>query len=156
METETIENLIQTRLSTLAGQSNISILYACESGSRAWGFASTDSDYDVRFIYANPVSWYLRLLEDKDVINLPIEDTPQGILDLGGWDVRKTLRLVVKPNPVIWEWLQSPMCYQAGPLFDIGRIRKLIDPFYSPITACPPLPVDMSEYLGKRTDRANG
>lgn len=126
--------LIATRLSSIEDEHHIKILYACESGSRAWGFPSPDSDYDVRFIYAHPREWYLRLDEDRDVIDLPIEDTPVGLLDIGGWDLRKTLRLLSKSNPVIWEWLQSPICYQSK--MDLRENRNILDPFYSPITAC--------------------
>jgi len=126
--------LIEPRLASIQTEHQVKILYACESGSRAWGFPSPDSDYDVRFVYIHPVEWYLKLDEDRDVIDLPIEDTPVGLLDIGGWDLRKTLRLLGKSNPVIWEWLQSPICYQLG--LDLREYRNILDPFYSPITAC--------------------
>ncbi|PPD43796.1 MAG: hypothetical protein CTY16_12735 [Methylobacter sp.] len=128
--------LIGTHLAALAAEHQVKIVYACESGSRAWGFPSPDSDYDVRFIYVHPKTWYLALEEGRDVIDLPIVDSVVGLLDFGGWDVRKTLRLARKSNPVIWEWLQSPKIYQG---FDIGHklsLRDKLDPFYSPITAC--------------------
>jgi uncharacterized protein len=126
--------LIETRLETIAREHQINVLYACESGSRAWGFPSPDSDYDVRFIYVHPMEWYLKLDEDRDVIDLPIEDTTVGLLDIGGWDLRKTLRLLSKSNPVIWEWRQSPICYQSN--LDLREFRNILDPFFSPITAC--------------------
>jgi len=126
--------MIENRLASIAVEYDVKILYACESGSRAWGFPSPDSDYDVRFIYVHPLEWYLRLGEDRDVIDLAIEDTPVGLLDIGGWDLRKTLRLLMKSNPVIWEWLQSPICYQKD--WELGGYRSIFDPFYSPITAC--------------------
>jgi predicted nucleotidyltransferase len=128
--------LIETRLASIADEHQIKVLYACESGSRAWGFPSPDSDYDVRFIYAHPWSWYLSLEEDRDVIDLPVEESAIGLLDLGGWDLRKTLRLLSKSNPVIWEWLQSPICYQAEQTQSFRKSRSVFDPFYSPITAC--------------------
>lgn len=127
-------SLIETRLTAIAAEHDVKILYACESGSRAWGFSSPDSDYDVRFIYVHPLEWYLSLEEDRDVIDLPIEDTPVGLLDIGGWDLRKTLRLLSKSNPVIWEWLQSPICYQNN--LDLRGYRNILDPFFSPILAC--------------------
>lgn len=98
------------------------------------GFPSPDSDFDVRFVYVHPVKWYLTLEEGRDVIDLPLEDTSAGLLDLGGWDLRKTMRLLSKSNPVIWEWLQSPICYQSS--LDLREDRNILDPFYSPITAC--------------------
>lgn len=126
--------LIETRLTAIAAEHDVKILYACESGSRAWGFPSPDSDFDVRFVYVYPANWYLSLEEDRDVIDLPIEDTPVGLLDIGGWDLRKTLRLLSKSNPVIWEWLQSPICYQNN--LDLRGYRNILDPFFSPILAC--------------------
>lgn len=85
----------------------VKILYACESGSRGWGIGSVDSDYDVRFIYAHDPDWYLSISERRDVIELPVNE----VLDIGGWDFRKTLRLVGESNAVIWEWMQSPIVY---------------------------------------------
>ncbi len=128
--------LIETRMASVASEHQIKIIYACESGSRAWGFPSPDSDYDVRFVYVHPWNWYLTLEEDRDVIDLPLEDSSAGLLDLGGWDLRKTLRLLRKSNPVIWEWLQSPVCYQAEQTQQFRGLRSVFDPFYSPIAAC--------------------
>lgn len=130
------KSLIETRLATIANEHQVNIIYACESGSRAWGFPSPDSDYDVRFIYAHPWTWYLALEEGDNVIDLPIEDSPVGVLDLGGWDLRKTLRLLRKSNPVIWEWLQSPICYQAEQTGSFRDLQSIFDPFYSPLSAC--------------------
>jgi len=85
----------------------VQILLAVESGSRAWGFHSPDSDYDVRFIYAQPVDWHLTVDPGRDVIERPISDE----LDLSGWDLRKSLGLILRSNAVVLEWLQSPIVY---------------------------------------------
>src|SRR5262245_37761929 len=79
--------LVQSRLSLIEQDESVKILYACESGSRAWGFASGDSDYDVRFVYVRPHDWYLAVdVEDqRDVIERPMADN----LDINGWDLRK-------------------------------------------------------------------
>src|SRR5512134_2562557 len=82
----------------------VRVLYACESGSRAWGFASPDSDYDVRFIYVNDLDWYLSVEDHRDVIEIM-----DGDLDLSGWDLRKSLKLLRKSNPALIEWLSSPI-----------------------------------------------
>lgn len=74
---------ILSKLDEIENRENVRILLAVESGSRAWGFASRDSDYDVRFIYVRPKEDYLRLEKTKDVIELPIE----GELDINGWDL---------------------------------------------------------------------
>ena len=93
---------------------NIRILHAVESGSRAWGFASPDSDYDVRFIYVRPKEFYLRLEKTRDVIELPINDD----LDINGWDLDKTLVLLHKSNPTLFEWFSSPIQYIKTDFFD--------------------------------------
>lgn len=98
---------IMSKLSGIERDFGVRILFAIESGSRAWGFPSPDSDYDVRFVYAHPLDWYLSLMPGRDVIELPIKDD----LDIGGWDLRKALNLLLKPNPVMLEWLSSPIRY---------------------------------------------
>lgn len=104
----------------------VRILYACESGSRAWGFASPDSDYDVRFLYARPASAYLRLDMPRDVIELPIE----GDLDVSGWDIFKALRLLRKSNPSLLEWFFSPVIYrETRPV--VARLRAIARSWFS-------------------------
>ncbi|TGE06029.1 nucleotidyltransferase domain-containing protein [Hymenobacter fodinae] len=104
---------IQTDLTQLEATHNIRILYACESGSRAWGFPSPDSDYDVRFIYSHPAEWYLTLDEGADTLNFPVDEE----LDLAGWELRKALKLLRGSNAALLEWLQSPVVYQEAPGF---------------------------------------
>lgn len=116
-------------LATIEQTESVRILYACESGSRAWGFASPDSDYDVRFIYVRPRNWYLSidLERRRDVIERPIE----GALDINGWDLRKALQLMRKSNPPLFEWLHSPLVYRAQPEF-WAAILALMPSYYSP------------------------
>jgi predicted nucleotidyltransferase len=104
---------IQKQIKVIERDSGIRVLFACESGSRAWGFPSPDSDYDVRFIYAHPQNWCLTLGEGRDVIEKNLESD----LDIGGWDLRKTLRLMLKSNAIPWEWMQSPIVYSEEPGF---------------------------------------
>ena len=92
---------------------DVKIIYACESGSRAWGFASPDSDYDVRFIYMHKVDRYLSIESMKDVIELPVNE----VLDIGGWDIKKALALLRKSNAALYEWLQSPIIYTINESF---------------------------------------
>jgi uncharacterized protein len=99
---------ILARLRAAEAEEGVRILYAAESGSRAWGFASPDSDYDVRFIYVRPLAWYLRLSEGRDVIERPLDER---LVDLVGWDARKALQLLLKSNPALYEWLSSPIVY---------------------------------------------
>lgn len=103
---------IETRLAAIERRFGVEVFYACESGSRARDFASDDSDYDVRFIYLHTRDWYLSLVEQRDVIETPIE----GVYDINGWDLRKALRLAGKGNPVLFEWLSSPIRYVERPL----------------------------------------
>lgn len=103
-----MQEVIARELDAIESRENVRLLFAIESGSRAWGFPSPDSDYDVRFVYARPVDWYLSLEPGRDVIELPLE----GDLDINGWDIKKTLSLLLKPNPVALEWLSSPIRYR--------------------------------------------
>ena len=102
-----MEKRIKEKLREVEKEYGISILLACETGSRAWGFPSPDSDYDVRFIYRYPASNYLALDNPKDSIEYLKED-----LDLVGWDIRKSLQLLLKSNAALFERLQSPIIYQ--------------------------------------------
>jgi predicted nucleotidyltransferase len=104
---------IEARLRAIEAAHGVRILYACESGSRGWGFASPDSDYDVRFLYVQPLSWYLRVSPERDVIELPISAT----LDINGWELRKALGLLKKGNATLIEWLDSPVTYRRDDRF---------------------------------------
>lgn len=123
-----IEDIVK-RLAATEAKYDVKILMAIESGSRAWGFASPNSDYDVRFIYVNKPDWYLAVdLEDKrDVIEYPIVDD----IDLNGWDVRKALKLFWKSNPAFVEWIQSPISYIDDGFFRAESLR-LLPEIYSP------------------------
>jgi predicted nucleotidyltransferase len=100
---------IMARLRAAEQEHDVKVLLAVESGSRAWGFASPNSDYDARFIYVNRRDWYLSVgfEEQRDVIEYPIVDE----IDINGWDVRKALRLFASSNPAFVEWIQSPIVY---------------------------------------------
>ena len=121
---------IVRQLKALEATEGITVLYACESGSRAWGFASADSDYDVRFIYVRPPEWYLSIRERKDTIERPLTNW----VDLAGWDLIKALRLFQKSNPPLMEWLFSPTVYveRGG---TAAALRRLADAHYSPTAA---------------------
>ena len=119
---------ITQRLSEVEGRHGVRVLYAIESGSRAWGFPSPDSDYDVRFIYVHPRDWYLSVNEARDVIEEGVDEMD---FDVVGWDLRKALRLFLKANPALWEWLVSPIVYRD----DGGvarRLREIAAGTYSP------------------------
>jgi predicted nucleotidyltransferase len=118
---------IKQELSRLEDEHEIKILYAVESGSRAWGFASTDSDWDVRYIYIHKLDWYLRIddLKDSQEKILPND------LDLSGWELKKALKLFRKSNPPMLEWLRSPILYRE----DFGtaeKLRNLSDKYFNP------------------------
>ena len=116
---------IKEQLRRIEDAENIKILLAVESGSRAWGFASPDSDYDVRFVYIRSLEDYLRLDVIRDVIELPIDD----VLDINGWDLQKTLRLLHKSNPTLFEWFSSPIVYKKTEFSD--KFRDLMMHFFS-------------------------
>lgn len=98
-----MKNIILARLAELEASESIRIVYACESGSRAWGFASTDSDYDVRFIYVRPVDWYLSILDRRDVIEQPIFSPLTGVhhyLQMARGSVRDYLPWSKRRSPI--------------------------------------------------------
>lgn len=118
---------IEDRLAKVAREDGIRLLMAVESGSRAWGFPSPDSDYDVRFIYARPWQDYVTLRPIRDVVERPIVDD----FDVNGWDIRKTLGLLLKHNAVVAEWLESPIRYVADDPA-VARLADLADRHFDP------------------------
>lgn len=132
LATPAIASTILERLAALEAVEQVRILYACESGSRAWGFASSNSDYDVRFLYVRPRDWYLRidLKSLRDVIERPVD----GVFDINGWDLRKGLQLMRKSNPPLFEWLHSPIVYRATPGFREALLA--LAPVYYSLPGC--------------------
>lgn len=125
-----IRRRIGAALDDVEADFGVRIIYAAESGSRAWGFHSPDSDYDVRFIYLRPRDWYLSLREGRDVIELPIED----VLDVNGWDLKKALLLMCKSNPALLEWLCSPIVYREDAPA-VSKVRELSEAAADPMRA---------------------
>lgn len=103
--------VIKEKLWEIERKLDVRIIYACESGSRAWGFASPDSDYDVRFVYVRRTEDYLRLESVRDVIEYELND----VYDITGWDLRKFLQLLRKSNPSALEWARSDVVYRRTP-----------------------------------------
>ena len=135
-----IENTIVEKLHQIAEQHHVKLLYACETGSRGWGFASPDSDYDIRFIYAHPQKKYLSISDFKDTIELMTTEEGGEVLDFSGWDIRKVLQHIKRSNATMFEWLQSPIEY-----FNAYQLKQdlwtLAQPYFAPQTA-------INHYLG--------
>ena len=108
---------IRRKLREIEAANQVKILYAVESGSRAWGFASPDSDYDVRYVFIRPIKDYLRIYPLPDHIDGPLDE----VQDYSGWDIRKALGLLGKSNPSLIEWLHSPIVYAHMAKFLAGR-----------------------------------
>lgn len=127
-----MREVIAEKLREIQAEENVHIFYACESRSRAWGFPSANSDYDVRFISVREKDWYLSIdVETKrDVIECPINDE----LDVSGWDLRKALGLLRKSNPPLLEWLSSPIIYLIDDEIT-EKFKSLLPICYSP-SAC--------------------
>jgi predicted nucleotidyltransferase len=125
-----IHEIIKEKLLEIEKEHGVKIVYAVEAGSRAWGFESTDSDYDVRFIYVHTRNWYLNILPKRDVIEYPIINE----FDFSGWDLRKTLFLLNKSNPVLFEWLNSPIIYIKDHYF-YNIMKQLSEEYFSPISS---------------------
>jgi predicted nucleotidyltransferase len=124
-----MDERINHYLSELEKQKNIKILLACETGSRAWGFPSPDSDYDVRIIYQHEKDWYLSLNEKKDSIECMYDNND---IDITGWDLRKCLNLLMKSNPALLERIQSHIIYTADEEF-LDDFNALAQTAYSRI-----------------------
>ncbi|WP_395749694.1 nucleotidyltransferase domain-containing protein [Prosthecobacter sp.] len=127
MKNNDVSERVRHALTRLEKEKNVRVLYACESGSRAWGFESQDSDYDVRFLYVHRREWYMSIELGRDVIEQPLSDE----LDVSGWELRKALRLLRKSNPPLLEWMKSPTVYHHDPVFT-HEFGELTEMFYSP------------------------
>jgi predicted nucleotidyltransferase len=123
MDEKEITQSIKEKLSQIEARENIRIIYACESGSRAWGFESPDSDYDVRFIFVRPVQDYLRVKELPDFIDAELNE----IYDINGWDLKKFCKQLYKSNPVIFEWADSPIVYRTSE--DWEKVRAVMNDY---------------------------
>lgn len=121
-----MKDIILEELHKIEQVHNVKIIMAIESGSRAWGFASPDSDYDVRFIYVRNKEDYLKLEGIRDVIEWKLDE----VLDINGWDVKKALQLIHKSNPTIFEWCASPIVYLQTPEFDV--LKSALPKYFSP------------------------
>ena len=121
-------NVIPAHLRDIENEHNVKILLAVESGSRAWGFESVNSDWDVRFIYVHKPDWYFKVTEQRDVIEHMYEDD----VDLVGWELRKALVLLRKSNPSLLEWFNSPIVYYKDEDF-VKRIREIEKDYFNPI-----------------------
>ena len=119
-----MKELILEKLKEIEKRENVKIIHCIESGSRAWGFASPDSDYDVRFIYVRPLEYYLRLDSTRDVIEWQLDDT----LDINGWDIKKALTLLHKSNPTLFEWSTSPIVYKTTE--EWSKIKEIINDYF--------------------------
>jgi predicted nucleotidyltransferase len=126
---EPVIDSIQDRLDAIAQERDIKILFACESGSRVWGFFSKNSDYDVRYIYARPPEDYISLINKKD----EIRSAPDPVYDIVGWDVQKALRLLAKSNPNLGEWLNTDHLYSADSILH-SKLKDCYNQSFSPKT----------------------
>ncbi|TVP78348.1 MAG: nucleotidyltransferase domain-containing protein [Puniceicoccaceae bacterium] len=122
-----MQAIISKRIKDIQQERNCRILFACESGSRAWGFPSPNSDYDARFVYVHPLEWYLQITERKDTIERMLPDD----LDLAGWELRKTLHLFSGCNLALNEWIGSPLFYTEPNTPLLSELRALIPAFFN-------------------------
>jgi len=125
-----MRTIILDKLQSLEQEFDVKILLACESDSRAWGFASPNSSYNVRFLYVHKKDFYLSIDERRDVLEVPIDE----VFNIAGWELKKTLRLFRTSNPPLYEWLQSPLVYRADQDF-LQEIQALMPMYYSPRAA---------------------
>lgn len=120
-----VEELVRGKIKEIEKKEHVKVLHAVESGSRAWGIASPDSDYDVRFVYVRPLEYYLGLEQKKDFIDWELNET----LDINGWDLSKTLRQFHKSNATLFEWSDSPIVYHTTPEWE--QVREISKQYFS-------------------------
>ena len=119
-----MKEIIIEKIKEIEREKDVRVIHAVESGSRAWGFASPDSDYDVRFIYVQHTAEYLKLNRRRDVIECQLDET----LDINGWDLQKALQLLYKSNPTLFEWSSSPIVYKTTPEWE--RIAEVFPKYF--------------------------
>ena len=120
-----MQEAIRQKLKEVEETEHVTVLYAAESGSRSWGFASPDSDYDVRFIYVRRTNDYLRLEKTRDVIEYQLDD----VYDVSGWDLQKALVLLNQSNPTLFEWAGSPVVYRTSAFWE--NIAAVLPGYFS-------------------------
>ncbi len=120
-----MEAIIRAKLGEIEQKEHVRVIWAVETGSRAWGFASPNSDYDVRFVYIRDKKEYLRLEEIRDSIDAQQDD----LLDIEGWDLRRVLRMVYRSTPEVYEWFSSPTVYRSTP--EAVELRMLLPEYFS-------------------------
>ncbi|MBD1382468.1 nucleotidyltransferase domain-containing protein [Metabacillus arenae] len=120
-----MDKTIIKKLHVIEKENNIRILFACESGSRSWGYSSQNSDYDIRLLYTHPMEWYLSIENQKDVMEWSVNQ-----LDITGWDLKKALQLCLKSNPSLYEWLFSGVVYLEE-ASTVQTLRELVNTYYT-------------------------
>ena len=124
LDIKAIEKSIREKLCEIEQKEDVRVLYCAESGSRAWGFASPDSDFDARFIYVRKPEYYLRLGKTRDVIEWQLDE----VYDMNGWDLQKALRLLCGSNPTLFEWNASPIVYRTSE--DWKKVSALMPQYF--------------------------
>ena len=120
-----MKNKIKKLLQQIEKNNNIKILFAIENGSRSWGMASKDSDYDVRFVFYRKIDDYITLCPEKEVItvaydeNLKECDIQGSLIDICGFDIFKYLKLLLSSNPTTIEWINSHIVYYGDNNIDL-------------------------------------
>jgi len=120
-----MQMLVSKKIKEIEARENVEVMMAIESGSRAWDFASPDSDYDIRFIYVRSATDYLKLEAQRDVIEWQLDET----LDISGWDLQKALKLLYRSNPTLFEWASSPIVYYQSPKFE--QFKAILPQYFS-------------------------
>ena len=108
-------------LSIIEKEQNIRILFACEAGSRAYGMSDEKSDFDIRFVYIQPIKSYLTLGNHKETYT-----HVKGEVDIQGWDIKKALLLAQKSNASLFEWALSPTFYVTDGKFTSYYLEKIV------------------------------
>lgn len=124
-----MKNTILKKLTETENKHGVKIIHAIESGSRGWGFAAKDADYDCRFVYVHPRDWYLSVQDKPDFI----ETEQNEVFDIKGVDITRALKYIVKPDASIYEWLSSNEIYICNDAL-VNPLKGLTTEYFNPIT----------------------
>ncbi|MEZ3117809.1 DNA polymerase beta superfamily protein [Halobaculum sp. MBLA0147] len=128
-------------LGAIEHEHDLQIIGAWNTGSRAWGLSHPDSDHDIAFIYAQPLSHYQTMSNytaslQGDGTELDSFDSTRRVaqedIDFEGWDIKRFLELLADSNATAMEALNSPISYSTHPILD--DIRAYVNDHFEVIS----------------------
>ena len=105
--------MFDERLENMIARQPYPLLFVTVSGAHLYGFASADSDYDLRGVHLLPGRRVLGLDVRDETIEQSVVD--EGLeIDLVTHDLRKFMGLLLKKNGYVLEQLLSPLVLRTS------------------------------------------